>query len=948
MHRRAICVELLEDRALLAALPFGAMPDDTGEYMLGDVHVTVVLMESDPTRAPHDNLPAPQGISAPAENWTTDAIGAIKSKVEAGMQWWVDTLDALPNVRDGLLSFTYDWTHADNPVQTGYEPIARKSNDFALWMYDFLSVVGFNQTGNFSSDIRAFNNFQRLQADADWAFTIFVVNNDTDADNLFAPGGSFTRAFAFAGGRFMVVPADRPASTFAHEAGHMFWALDEYLGTTANYASQRGYYNTANSNHASNPAPDFVHEPSIMSNGTSLEAAWAANVSSQSSLEMIGWRDSDDNGIFDVLDVPFTLKGQGSYDTGSGSFRFTGTSSVRTLPNLNSSGLQNDITINQIRTVEVQIDNGPWVTVQSLPDRTYQASLDLSISVPSGGDHVLRIRTHDTRTGVTSDVFEAYVDGPPQSTPVPGGVGGFVFRDDNGNGAWDAGEPALPDFPLEILDESEEPLDLQRYVEPSEYASGTVLNFVHPDVTLKALGPDAANTQVLAHASALVPGWGRVFGVKSMLQGVTVDKWSSNRQLEARFSSPVSTVSLRAAPVNGTSHVRIEAYNAGGELVERVTRSIGGGPATISVSRAEADIAYIIAKGHMGTEVVLDTLEWGPAASSTTNTQGAYSLAYLPPGTYHIQATPPPNHIVTTPPGGKATIVVTAGQSLGDVNFGIHLLAGQNEYHNATNPVNVNNDGHISPLDALIVINWLNANGLGAPLLAGGNTAQDAFVDVNNDGICSPLDALIVINYLNANPPGSAAFTAEGETPAAGDVGRSEATFSGIDGTAEGEERLSPPRTAAEYYARGPLHFLEIAGTDLPCCCEQCVGGQGASGVGKTPPALRAALAGIETALEHASPASVLVLDTLRNRFEQAIDGARQHLAIASLRDEAGEVLPPLERWQHRLQEQRLLADRVLPKLQKAASQLEPLLDELAADIAGIWSSDDTPGERDA
>ena len=28
----------------------------------------------------------------------------------------------------------------------------------------------------------------------------------------------------------MIVPAGRPASTFAHEIGHMFWARDEYPG----------------------------------------------------------------------------------------------------------------------------------------------------------------------------------------------------------------------------------------------------------------------------------------------------------------------------------------------------------------------------------------------------------------------------------------------------------------------------------------------------------------------------------------------------------------------------------------------------------------------------------------------------------------------------------------------------------------------------------------------
>ena len=43
---RRLRVEWLEDRRLLAVTPFGALPQDTGEFMLGDVLVTVVLMES--------------------------------------------------------------------------------------------------------------------------------------------------------------------------------------------------------------------------------------------------------------------------------------------------------------------------------------------------------------------------------------------------------------------------------------------------------------------------------------------------------------------------------------------------------------------------------------------------------------------------------------------------------------------------------------------------------------------------------------------------------------------------------------------------------------------------------------------------------------------------------------------------------------------------------------
>lgn len=83
--------------------------------------------------------------------------------------------------------------------------------------------------------------------------------------------------------------------------------------------------------------------------------AFEAHTSSPSSLELIGWRDSDGDGLMDVLDVPFTLEGTGAYDPDSGVYRFVGESSVQTLPNLNpresalpTESLQNDITINRI------------------------------------------------------------------------------------------------------------------------------------------------------------------------------------------------------------------------------------------------------------------------------------------------------------------------------------------------------------------------------------------------------------------------------------------------------------------------------------------------------------------------------------------------------------------------------------------------------------------------
>src|SRR5262245_46694591 len=68
--------ESLEPRNLMDGQPFGAMPDDTAEYMLGDVYVTVVLMESSTQTSSTNNN---------SETWTASAIAAVKQKITEGL-----------------------------------------------------------------------------------------------------------------------------------------------------------------------------------------------------------------------------------------------------------------------------------------------------------------------------------------------------------------------------------------------------------------------------------------------------------------------------------------------------------------------------------------------------------------------------------------------------------------------------------------------------------------------------------------------------------------------------------------------------------------------------------------------------------------------------------------------------------------------------------------------
>lgn len=80
-----------------------------------------------------------------------------------------------------------------------------------------------------------------------------------------------------------------------------------------------------------------------------------------------------------------------------------------------------------------------------------------------------------------------------------------------------------------------------------------------------------------------------------------------------------------------------------------------------------------------------------------------------------------------------------------------------NPWHNSAAPLDVDNSKFVVPLDALIVINYINANGSGQ--LPAVRPAGSHQVDTNGDGAVSPIDVLLVVNALNTG-----AVSAEGES----------------------------------------------------------------------------------------------------------------------------------------------------------------------------------------
>lgn len=75
-------------------------------------------------------------------------------------------------------------------------------------------------------------------------------------------------------------------------------------------------------------------------------------------------------------------------------------------------------------------------------------------------------------------------------------------------------------------------------------------------------------------------------------------------------------------------------------------------------------------------------------------------------------------------------------------------------WQNTTQPVDINGDGRITALDALLLINELNSRRVSTatgqlPPRTSSASQVDQFFDTNGDGVITPLDALLVVDYLN-------------------------------------------------------------------------------------------------------------------------------------------------------------------------------------------------------
>jgi hypothetical protein len=234
-----------------------------------------------------------------------------------------------------------------------------------------------------------------------------------------------------------------------------------------------------------------------------------------------------------------------------------------------------------------------------------------------------------------------------------GNVRGTRWSDTNGDGVRQAGEQPLAGRQVYLDINGDGIRNGSGGLEPDNYVDGTVLNTVHPGITLSRV--DANNNPAAFNVVAKTDTWGYTStGVKSFAYGAGVDWWNNASRLKMAFKVPVSrvTIDFTGGSASGTEIGRLNAYNAAGELIgSYLTSSLEGGEdETMSVVRSLPDIAYAVAYTETGTFGMLDNLTYGILEpTATTAADGSYEFSGLAAGEYTLKAVVAPGATQTFP-----------------------------------------------------------------------------------------------------------------------------------------------------------------------------------------------------------------------------------------------------------------------------------------------------------
>jgi VCBS repeat-containing protein len=220
-------------------------------------------------------------------------------------------------------------------------------------------------------------------------------------------------------------------------------------------------------------------------------------------------------------------------------------------------------------------------------------------------------------------------------------------------------------------------------------------------------------------------------------------------------ASPTSTGRVRYVPNSG--------FRGSDSFTYRVRDSLGkySAEATVNITVNTAPVAvpdsFVVKQGtQTSLNVALNDYDPDGAINPA-------SVVIVTPSDVASASVQSNGQILFIPQSGftgttKLQYVISDNEGLASNVGDITVRVVASLYQNPNNKFDVNADSFVSPIDVLVVVNLLNAQGPSIPV--DGLPGPPDYVDVNGDGRVDPIDVLELINFINA---GGSSSGGEGE-----------------------------------------------------------------------------------------------------------------------------------------------------------------------------------------
>jgi hypothetical protein len=187
-------------------------------------------------------------------------------------------------------------------------------------------------------------------------------------------------------------------AVIAHEFAHLFGALDQYSAARVSCDQRSGYLFTPTTNSMFNNCG--TNEPSIM---RELINSFTIGAVDTSARHQLGYRDSDADGVIDVLDTtPVISLTATLQETGQ---RPVVELTARDIPY--PSPVQPDASINRITAIEYRVENGDWQLITPV-DGSFDSSREIAqVELPLyDGDYKVVFRAINSVGNVADPVTQ--------------------------------------------------------------------------------------------------------------------------------------------------------------------------------------------------------------------------------------------------------------------------------------------------------------------------------------------------------------------------------------------------------------------------------------------------------------------------------------------------------------------------------------------------------------